>query len=175
MASPTEAGEHASGLFPPFDPAGFPSQLFWLALTFGVLFIAMSRLVLPKIGGAIERRQVKIATDLDEAAALNEKATTAQQALELKLAEARAKARETAAAAKAEAEAETAAESAKVEADLEERLGQAAERIAKVQAEAMRHVEEAAATTAGAIVTELTGLEISDDDAAKAVATVIKG
>ncbi len=175
MATPSEAGEQANGLFPPFDPSGFPSQLFWLAITFGVLYFAMSRLVLPKIGGAVERRQDKISTDLEEAASLNEKAVSAQQALELKLAEARARARETAASAKAEAEAETNAESNRVEAELEDRLTAASERIAKLQADAMQHVETAAATTASAIARELAGLDVSDADAAKAVSSVLKG
>lgn len=176
MATSPEAGSHgASGVFPPFDASSFPSQIFWLALTFGVLYLVMSRAILPRIGGAIERRSDKITTDLEEAAHLSDQATSAQQALEIKLAEARAKARETAAKAKAESEAEVAAETARVEAEVETRLTAAAQRIATVKTEAMKNVEEAASTAASAIVNKLTGVNVSADDAARAVANVVKG
>ena len=175
MATAPEAGEHASGVFPPFDASSYPSQIFWLALTFGVLYLFMSRIIAPRIAGAIERRNDKIASDLEDASKLNDRATEAQQALELKLADARARARDTAAKAKSEIEAEVAAETAKVEAEVEDRLSKAASRIADVQAEAMKNVESAAAGAAAAIVSKLAGADVSDKEASDAVAGVVKG
>ncbi len=175
MATSPEAGHEASGVFPPFDASSFPSQLFWLAITFGVLYLFMSRVVLPRVGGAIERRTNKITQDLEDAARLNDEATDAQRALEVKLAEARARARETAAKTKAEIDSEIAAETAKVEAEVEAKIASAATRIAQSQAEAMKKVEETATTVASALVNKLTGLDVSDADAAKAVSSVVKG
>ena len=123
LAAPAAHGEAAGGAaFPPFDPWHFPSQLFWLAILFGALYLALSRFILPKLGGVIESREDTIADSLDEAARLNEQSKEAKQQQDLALAEARAKARETADKARAKVEAEIAAETAKVDGELAERL-----------------------------------------------------
>src|SRR5215469_683126 len=85
-----EAGGHQN--FPPFDPQTFPSQLLWLAISFGALYLIMSRVALPKLGGLIESRKARIAKDLDDAAEMQKKADTAAAAHEKMIAEARAKA-----------------------------------------------------------------------------------
>ena len=118
--------EHAEGgspAFPPFEPWHMPSQLFWLAILFTVMYFALSRFILPKMSDTIEKRSDRIASDLDQATALNEQATEAQQALELRIAQAKAKARETAAKASAKIDAEMAAETGRVDAEIENLWG----------------------------------------------------
>ena len=60
--------EKEAGL-PQLDPVGslFISQLFWLGICFGFLYLMMSRVALPKIATVIEERRDKIALDLDRA------------------------------------------------------------------------------------------------------------
>jgi len=60
------AGEHGRG-FPPFDPSTFPSQLFWFALIFILLYVLMSRVALPRIGTILEDRRKQIDSDLADA------------------------------------------------------------------------------------------------------------
>ena len=56
-ATTAVAGEHgAKGVFPPFDPSTFASQLLWLAITFAALYIVLSRIALPKIGHVLDTR-----------------------------------------------------------------------------------------------------------------------
>ena len=53
----TEAdGGHHSGGFPPFESSTFASQLVSLAIFFAVLYLIVSKLALPRVGGAIEAR-----------------------------------------------------------------------------------------------------------------------
>ena len=52
-----DAAHAASDVFPPFDPTYFPSQLFWLAISFVVLYVALDRFILPKIKTTIEDRR----------------------------------------------------------------------------------------------------------------------
>ncbi len=80
-------GEH--GGFPPFDPATWGSQVFWLAITFGALLLLMRRVALPRIGGILEDRANRIAGDLAEAGRLKEETDAAIAAYEQALAEAR--------------------------------------------------------------------------------------
>ena len=49
--------------FPPFDQSTFVPQLIWLALTFGFLYVALSRFLLPRITDVIDARQDGIARD----------------------------------------------------------------------------------------------------------------
>ena len=58
-------GAPHSDVFPPFDTTHFSSQLLWLALTFGALYLLMSRVALPRIAGILENRQATISGDLD--------------------------------------------------------------------------------------------------------------
>ena len=64
--------DHGSGVFPPFDPATFPSQLLWLAITFAALYFLMSRVALPRIGSILETRRTRIEGDLKEAERLRQ-------------------------------------------------------------------------------------------------------
>ena len=176
MATSPEAAAHgAEAPFPPFDPASYPSQLFWLALTFGVLYFVISRVIAPRISDGIDRRADKISSDLKEAADMNEQAEAAMHEADKELAAARADAREGAARTKADIEAKAAEENARIEAEVEARLTEAAARIAKARNEAMSNVEEAAASTAAEMVATITGLEVEAEDAEKAVAAVLKG
>jgi F-type H+-transporting ATPase subunit b len=171
------AAEHASGGFPPFDQLSDYglSQIFWLAVTFAVLYFAASTWLLPKIKKAIDEREGAIAKDVAEAAALSGKADAAVKAFEAKIAEAKARARDTAAAAKAEADAKVAAETAKVEAALNVRLGAAETRIADVRTKAMANVAGVAEEAAAAIAEKLTGVKTAPAAVKKAVASVMGG
>ena len=59
-------GEHKAA-FPPFNPQTFASQLFWLVVTFVLLYAIMAKVALPRVGGIIANRQKHIADDCDYA------------------------------------------------------------------------------------------------------------
>ena len=172
LAAETAADYGEKAAFPPFETWHFPSQLFWLAITFGGLFIVLSRFILPKLGGTIEKRGVTIANALDEAAKLNDQATEAQKALELRLAEARASARETANEARAKIEAEIAAETRKVDEMIETKLEAAEARISETRVKAMANVEGIAAEAARAMTGRF-GVTSSDDTVSQAVSKAL--
>lgn len=138
--------------FPPFDPWHFPSQIFWLVVLFGTLYIVLSRFILPSIGNTLERRESTIASDLDEAARLNEEAVDAQKAVEVSIAKAHAKARETADKARAKIDKDIASETTKVDAEVDKKLEEAETRISALRADAMQNVESIAGDAANSII-----------------------
>ncbi len=157
-ATQTEVGQEAAhSNFPPFDVSTFPSQLLWLAITFGALYYYMSKRFLPAVGGVIQARRARIAKDLDEATAMQQQADEAAAAHERSIAEARAEALGLAQAARAKLNGESDARRKALEAQLATKLAEAEAQIATNRAEAMSSVAAIAKQTTGAIVERLIG------------------
>ena len=62
-----EAFAAESGGMPQLNPEFWVSQIFWLTLTFGVLYIVLSRLILPKISANLESRKAQILDNIEAA------------------------------------------------------------------------------------------------------------
>jgi F-type H+-transporting ATPase subunit b len=167
----TGADAHGSDLFPPFDSSTFPSQLLWLAITFGLFYLFLKKVVLPRIGGILEVRSDRIAQDLDQAARMKGEADAAVAAYEQELAEAKANANTIGQQARDKARADAEAERKRVEADLDRRLGEAEASIAAIKGKAMNEVGTIAEDTATAIVRELVGGTVDKAAVAAAVKT----
>src|SRR5258707_3360464 len=82
--------EHAG--LPQMNAGTFPSQIFWLVVTFGLLFLVLWRKTLPMIEGAIGQRRGRIEGDLGTAESFRKEAQAALAAYEAALAQARARA-----------------------------------------------------------------------------------
>jgi F-type H+-transporting ATPase subunit b len=158
------------GAFPPMDATTFPSQIFWLVVFFGLLYLLMSRLALPKMAAVLAHRHKTIESDLARASALKNETEAAIQAYEKALADARAKAQGIAAETRAKMSAEMDAERAGLEKKIGAKTAEAEARIATAKGQAMKDVAEVAAETAAEIVSELTGATVSKAEAVKAIA-----
>lgn len=170
----TEAhAEEHSGVFPPFDPAGFGGQLFWLAVTFVALYLVMSRMALPRIGGILETRRTRIEGDLKEAERLRVETDRAISAYETALAQARQNAHAIAEETRSSIKADIDNKRKSVEEDLAGRVAAAEAGIQKSKAEALGNVDAIAAETAQELVSKLVG-KVTAAQAKSAVAQVVK-
>ncbi|MEO1397256.1 MAG: F0F1 ATP synthase subunit B [Pseudomonadota bacterium] len=170
----TEVGVEPGGKapFPPFQTETYPSQLLWLAITFGLFYYLMSKVALPRIASILEVRSDRIAQDLDEANRLKDESDAAIAAYEQDLAEARSRAHVIAQEArdKAKAEADTSREA--VEADLASKLAVAEKSIAATRDAAMSEVSSIAESSAEEIVKQLLGGKVTKAEIAAAVSSV---
>ena len=57
----------AEGGMPQLNPDYWVSQIFWVILIFGTLYVILWRTILPKINENLENRKSQILTDLDDA------------------------------------------------------------------------------------------------------------
>jgi F-type H+-transporting ATPase subunit b len=160
--------------FPPFEAQHFPSQLFWLALTFILLYVLMARVALPRIGGILAARSKHIADDLSAAQRFKEQSEAANAAYLKSLADARARAQAMANDTRAQQAAQAEAANKKLEAQLNDKLAAAEQSIAATRGAAMSNVAGIAADTAAAIVERLIGAAPAQSDVAAAVAEVSK-
>ena len=162
MATPDTAGTQAPGApheaaFPPFDPATFSSTLFWLALTFGALYLIMSRMALPRIGDILKSRADKIRGDLGAAFKMREEANAANAAYDKTLSEAKSRSQALAQETRGRVKLEQDGKRHALEAELNGKLQAAETQIAEKKASAMASVGQIANEAAAAIVQQFTG------------------
>jgi F-type H+-transporting ATPase subunit b len=156
-------------------PIIFSSQLFWLAVVFGILFFGIGRGMVPKIQGTVEKREKKIAEDLASAqsarAAAEETEARYREAMDASRAQAANLTREARQASAMETE-------AKVRAAAEQIAAKVAKAEAKIRAaaEAARSEVEAVAVEATQeMVARLTGAKVDRAQAAAAVKAEFHG
>ena len=63
----TSAQSGESGGMPQLNPEFWVSQILWLVLTFGILYIVLSKLILPKISDNLESRKSQILENIEMA------------------------------------------------------------------------------------------------------------
>ena len=168
------APDAGGAVFPPFDQSTFAGQLFWLAVTFGLTYILMSKVALPRVAGIIADRRAKIESDLNLAAQAQKSAEDAVKAFDANIAQAKANAQGIAQSARDTASKEADSRRHQVEADLSAKMVKAEQTIAATKAKAMANVEGIASEAAAAIVERLTGAAPKAADLAGALADLAK-
>lgn len=155
-------GEHAGDkAFPPFDLTYFPSQIFWLLVSFFALYFILGQVLLPRIGETIEERNNRIADDLDSASRMQREAEDAEKTYERALADAKAKARNHAETTRQSIDAELAKDLDIADAQALKQAEAADVRIRKIRTEAMANIDTIAAEAAQATVETLIGKKIT--------------
>jgi len=173
--SHTEAPSGAKAPFPPFQKDTFASQLVWLAITFVVLYLLISRIAVPRIGGIIEERTKRIEGDFAEAQRMKDGAEAALTAYEKALADARGRAQVIGGEIRDKLQAEGEASRKALEAKLNGQLAEAEKTIAATKTAAMANVRGIAVDAAGAIVERLIGTAPAAPAVAAAVDEALKG
>ena len=174
-AAPALAAEGGGAGMPQLNFHDYSPQLFWLAISFIILYWLMARVALPRVGEVLGAREQRIANDLDRAAALKAEAEDVLAAYQKALTEARGRAGEVLRETEAGAAKETAARQAKLAAELNERLKAAEGRITAAKNAAMANLRGVASDTARAAAERLLGEPIAPADADRATDVVMIG
>lgn len=167
------AGDSSGGL-PQLDITTWPSQLFWLVVTFVIGYILISSLVTPSISSVLENRSTKISDDLETAKKAQDNAKEVYTSYEKSLSEARSQAAIAAAKALEEAKAETASRDAAINKKLATSAKKAEARLSEMRDEALSSLEDLATETSQKIIAELTPVKVTKAVVKKYVATHAK-
>jgi F-type H+-transporting ATPase subunit b len=171
----TEAEGHGKAAFPPFEPATFASQLVSFAIAFALLYVIVSRIALPRVGGLLAARQGMIDHDLAEAQRLKDESDAALKAYESELATARSRAQAIGNETRDKLSAQSEVERKALEQRLAAKLEAAEASIAATRNTAMANVRSIAADAAAAIVQHLTGHLPDGQSVEAAVDASLKG
>lgn len=163
------AAETKSGL-PQLEPAHYSPQLFWLAVTFLLLFWIMAKIALPRIGEVIEERKDRIQRDLAAAERLKGETEKALAGYEKALSDARTNASSIARQTRESLNAEVDKERKAVEDQLAKKLADAEASIGATKDKALASVKDIAGDTVVAIVGALSGANVAKDEVDRALA-----
>jgi F-type H+-transporting ATPase subunit b len=150
-------------------PFIFFSQLFWLAVVFGILFFVIGRGMLPKIQGTVELRDAKIAEDLERAQVARSEAEGTEAEWRQRMDAARAEAARFAQEAKHASARETEAKVNAAADQINLKVESAQQRIREAFGSARAEIETVAADATQEMVARLTGIQVDSKEAANAV------
>ena len=157
---------------PQLDFATFPTQIFWLCMTFFVLYLVMWKVVIPRISGVLEERQSRVENDLERAEQLQLEATSVLAAYEGSISNGKLEAQKII----QEATLQIAESQAHREAEALERISaMTAEAEGKINAarnDAIADIRSVAAELVQITVLKLSGSEVSREEALRIVETV---
>ncbi|MBX9715546.1 MAG: hypothetical protein K2X42_03015 [Burkholderiaceae bacterium] len=145
------------------------SQIFWLVLVFGAIFLFIGRGMLPKVEATVEARDRKIADDLAAAKAARDGSDVIEADWRARTNAARADAQAVVAAAKAKAAKDAEKRLAKANSEAEARLAAAEAEISQARTSALAEIESVAVEATQDLVSRLSGAKVSAADAARAV------
>jgi F-type H+-transporting ATPase subunit b len=154
---------------PQLDASTFTAQLFWLVVWFGLLYLLMVKIGLPRIAVAIEARRERREDDLARARRLKSEAEEVSAAFQRAMSDARAQAQAVIKEVSDRLAAEAAERQRGLAAVLAEQIATAERRIAASKEEALIEVRGVAIDVGRSVVEKLTG---SPPDAAKMTAAV---
>ena len=150
-------------------PYIFFSQLFWLAVVFGIVFFGIGRGMLPKIQGTVDLREKKIAEDLERAQAARAAADETEAAWRGRMDAARAEAARLAQEAKQASARETEAKVKTAADKINLKVESSEAKIRDAVASARAEIEKVAAEASRDMVQRLTGIKVDPREAAAAV------
>ena len=158
---------------PQFDQIGeiYASQLFWLTIFFGAIFVVIGLGMLPRIQSTVDARDAQIAADLEAARGARHAADSLEEGYRAEMDKSRAEAARLAAEAKASAAKATEQSVATADDAIGARLDAAMVRIGEARTAALAEIEAVTAEATEQLVGRVSGLSI---DAATVRAAVAK-
>jgi F-type H+-transporting ATPase subunit b len=148
----------------------YQSQWFWLLLVLAVIYFFVGRGIVPKVSATVDQRDAQIAADLAEAERLRSEADATEEAWRAKINDAHAQAQALAHDARDRALRDTEKKVAAADKKLAAKAEEAAKALDEARQSALAEIEGLATEAARDIVAKLTGAEVDDRAARKAVA-----
>lgn len=149
--------------------ATYASQLFWLFLTFGLVYVVVGRGMLPKIEATVDARDKRISDDLAGADDARRNADAIEEAYRARIDASRLEAARIAGEAKATSARRTEARVAEADIGIDATVAEAERRLGAAKASALGEIEGVAASAAHDLVAKLSGVQVGRSEVSRAV------
>ena len=154
---------------PQLDPTTFVPQLFWLMVTFVLLYLVMWKIAIPRISDVLQDRQKRIDSDLEKAEELKKEAQSVREAYEKLVTNASNKAQETIRAAREKVAADALAQHASLTEKITDQTSAAENRISAAKNQALADIRTVAVEATQLAASKLIGQKISEREVEAAV------
>jgi len=157
-----EAFAAESGGMPQLNPEFWISQIFWLTLTFGILYIILSKLILPKISDNLESRKSQILENIEAAEKQRENSEEKLKEYEEIVSKSKMEAKSIFNQARERALKDIIAKKEVLDKQIDDEIGKAEKEIKELQSGAAEKINKIAIETSSELIQKLIGAEVNN-------------
>lgn len=157
-----EAFAAESGGMPQLDPEFWVSQIFWLTLTFGILYIVLSKLILPKISDNLESRKSQILENIEAAEKQRQNSEEKLKEYEEIVSKSKMEAKNIFNQAREKALKDISAKKDVLDKQIDDEIGKAEQEIKELQKGAADKINKIAIETSSELIQKLIGAEVNN-------------
>ena len=157
-----EAFAAESGGMPQLNPEFWISQIFWLTLTFGILYIVLSKLILPKISDNLESRKSQILENIEAAEKQRQNSEEKLKEYEEIVSKSKMEAKNIFNKAREKALKDISAKKDVLDKQIDDEIGKAEQEIKELQKSAPDKINKIAIETSSELIQKLIGAEVNN-------------
>ena len=157
-----EAFAAESGGMPQLNPEFWISQIFWLTLTFGILYLVLSKLILPKISANLDTRKSQILENIEAAEKQREDSEMKLKEYEEIISKSKLEAKTIFNQAREKALKDINAKKEVLEGQIDEEISKAEEEIKTLRNGAPDKINKIAIETSSELIQKLIGAEVNN-------------
>ena len=151
-----------SGGMPQLNPEFWISQIFWLTLTFGILYIILSKLILPKISDNLESRKSQILENVEAADKQRQNSEEKLREYEEIVLKSKMEAKSIFNQAREKALKDISAKKEVLDKQIDDEIGKAEQEIKVLQSGAAEKINKIAIETSSELIQKLIGAEVNN-------------
>ena len=157
-----EAFAAESGGMPQLNPEFWISQIFWLTLTFGILYIVLSKLILPKISDNLESRKSQILENIEAAEKQRQNSEEKLKEYEEIVSKSKMEAKNIFNQAREKVLKDISAKKDVLDKQIDDEIGKAEQEIKELQKGAADKINKIAIETSSELIQKLIGAEVNN-------------
>ena len=163
-----------SGGMPQLNPEFWVSQIFWLTLTFGILYVILSKLILPKISANLELRKTQIQENIEAAEKQRESSESKLKEFESLVSKSKLEAKNIFKETREKALKDINSKREVLEKQIDDEIKKAEDEIFQLKKSAPQKINKIAIETSSEILKKLIGTEINNSSISAIVDDLVK-